>query len=111
MIIAKMVWVNGVLQICISSSTILTTDQSVFSCLTDLLENGLDKETSNPSWKLSLPHVLVGTISSFLFGYHLGFVLSQFLITMPSLGSLSLIENPVNMSMLIFCFLAFIQSS
>ncbi|XP_061350579.1 probable plastidic glucose transporter 2 isoform X2 [Gastrolobium bilobum] len=40
----------------------------------DLLDNCLDKETSNPSWKLSLPHVLVATISSFLFGYHLGVV-------------------------------------
>ncbi|MED6145513.1 hypothetical protein PIB30_025983 [Stylosanthes scabra] len=39
-----------------------------------LLGNGLDIETSNPSWKLSLPHVLVGTLSSFLFGYHLGVV-------------------------------------
>ncbi|KAG2385283.1 plastidic glucose transporter [Vigna angularis] len=40
----------------------------------DILDNGLDKGTSNPSWKLSLPHVLVATISSFLFGYHLGVV-------------------------------------
>ncbi|KAI4350838.1 hypothetical protein L6164_005248 [Bauhinia variegata] len=40
----------------------------------DLLQNGLDKESSNPSWKLSFPHVLVATISSFLFGYHLGVV-------------------------------------
>nr|XP_025700962.2 probable plastidic glucose transporter 2 isoform X1 [Arachis hypogaea] len=39
-----------------------------------LLGNGLEKETLNPSWKLSLPHVLVGTLSSFLFGYHLGVV-------------------------------------
>lgn len=30
--------------------------------------------TGNPSWKLSLPHILVATISSFLFGYHLGVV-------------------------------------
>ncbi|XP_054803729.1 probable plastidic glucose transporter 2 isoform X2 [Prosopis cineraria] len=37
-------------------------------------DNSLDKESSNPSWKLSLPHVLVATISSFLFGYHLGVV-------------------------------------
>ncbi|XP_047958710.1 probable plastidic glucose transporter 2 [Salvia hispanica] len=31
-------------------------------------------QTSNPSWKRPLPHVLVATISSFLFGYHLGVV-------------------------------------
>nr|DAD35556.1 TPA_asm: hypothetical protein HUJ06_006196 [Nelumbo nucifera] len=30
--------------------------------------------TTNPSWRLSLPHVLVATISSFLFGYHLSVV-------------------------------------
>lgn len=35
---------------------------------------GLGKEGGNPSWKRSLPHVLVATISSFLFGYHLGVV-------------------------------------
>ncbi|KAL1538338.1 putative plastidic glucose transporter 2 [Salvia divinorum] len=29
---------------------------------------------SNPSWKRPLPHILVATISSFLFGYHLGVV-------------------------------------
>ncbi|GAU42959.1 hypothetical protein TSUD_142960 [Trifolium subterraneum] len=40
----------------------------------DLLDISMDKETSNPSWKLSLPHVLVATITSFLFGYHLGVV-------------------------------------
>ncbi|KAH1241103.1 hypothetical protein AAZX31_07G080400 [Glycine max] len=40
----------------------------------DLLDIGLDKGTSNPSLMLSLPHVLVATISSFLFGYHLGVV-------------------------------------
>ena len=39
-----------------------------------MLENGLEKESSNPSWKLSFPHVLLATISSFLFGYHLGVV-------------------------------------
>lgn len=41
-----------------------------------LLENDVDNEmeTTNPSWKCSLPHVLVATISSFLFGYHLGVV-------------------------------------
>ncbi|XP_028121693.1 probable plastidic glucose transporter 3 [Camellia sinensis] len=38
------------------------------------LHNGIGKETGNPSWKHSLPHVLVATFSSFLFGYHLGVV-------------------------------------
>ncbi|OVA20321.1 Sugar/inositol transporter [Macleaya cordata] len=40
----------------------------------DYLENGKVQETTNPSWRLSLPHVLVATISSFLFGYHIGVV-------------------------------------
>ncbi|KAG8379971.1 hypothetical protein BUALT_Bualt07G0145000 [Buddleja alternifolia] len=35
---------------------------------------GVWKENGNPSWKRSLPHVLVATLSSFLFGYHLGVV-------------------------------------
>ncbi|KAL6974422.1 hypothetical protein U1Q18_028605 [Sarracenia purpurea var. burkii] len=39
-----------------------------------LLQNGMGEETGNPSWKLSIPHVLVATIVSFLFGYHLGVV-------------------------------------
>lgn len=39
-----------------------------------LLQNSLDQEITNPSWRLSFPYVLVATISSFLFGYHLGFV-------------------------------------
>ncbi|XP_057969263.1 probable plastidic glucose transporter 3 [Malania oleifera] len=38
------------------------------------LQNVTGKETANPSWKHSLPHILVATISSFLFGYHLGVV-------------------------------------
>ncbi|KAK7838317.1 putative plastidic glucose transporter 3 [Quercus suber] len=32
------------------------------------------KDIGNPSWKRSLPHILVATISSFLYGYHLGVV-------------------------------------
>ncbi|KAF1886179.1 hypothetical protein Lal_00045409 [Lupinus albus] len=40
----------------------------------DLLDSSLDKESLNPSWKLSLPHILTATISSFLFGYHIGVV-------------------------------------
>lgn len=35
---------------------------------------GFVKEGVNPSWTKSLPHILVATISSFLFGYHLGVV-------------------------------------
>ncbi|WCJ42499.1 Major facilitator superfamily protein [Euphorbia peplus] len=38
------------------------------------LQDSLDPYVKNPSWRLSLPHVLVATISSFLFGYHLGVV-------------------------------------
>ncbi|GAB4850215.1 hypothetical protein Ancab_029509 [Ancistrocladus abbreviatus] len=34
----------------------------------------LGKEGANPSWKHSLPHILVATVSSLLFGYHLGVV-------------------------------------
>ncbi|XP_057969715.1 probable plastidic glucose transporter 2 isoform X2 [Malania oleifera] len=34
----------------------------------------MGQETTNPSWKHSLPHVLVATIFPFLFGYHLGVV-------------------------------------
>ncbi|XP_035547252.1 probable plastidic glucose transporter 3 isoform X1 [Juglans regia] len=32
------------------------------------------KDVGNPPWRRSLPHVLVATLSSFLFGYHLGVV-------------------------------------
>ncbi|KAK9268781.1 hypothetical protein L1049_000544 [Liquidambar formosana] len=39
-----------------------------------LLQNGMGQESTNPSWTLSLPHILVATITSFLFGYHLGVV-------------------------------------
>lgn len=39
-----------------------------------LFQNGMGQEMKNPSWRLSFPHVLVATISSFLFGYHIGFV-------------------------------------
>ena len=34
----------------------------------------MGQEITNPSWKLSLLHIIVATISSFLFGYHLGVV-------------------------------------
>lgn len=34
----------------------------------------MDQEVIKPSWKLSLPHVCVATIASFLFGYHIGVV-------------------------------------
>ncbi|XP_059287917.1 probable plastidic glucose transporter 2 isoform X2 [Lycium ferocissimum] len=40
----------------------------------DLLQNGVEQEMTNPSWKYSCPHVLVATIVAFLFGYHLGVV-------------------------------------
>ncbi|XP_074312534.1 putative plastidic glucose transporter 3 [Silene latifolia] len=35
---------------------------------------GFGKEGGNPAWSRALPHVVVATISSFLFGYHLGVV-------------------------------------
>ncbi|OUZ99988.1 Sugar/inositol transporter [Macleaya cordata] len=38
------------------------------------VQDNVGKETTNPSWRLSLPHVVTATISSFLFGYHLGLV-------------------------------------
>ncbi|RWW64692.1 hypothetical protein BHE74_00028057 [Ensete ventricosum] len=34
----------------------------------DALLSAMDQNSGNPSWKLSLPHVCVATISSFLFG-------------------------------------------
>ncbi|XP_051148188.1 probable plastidic glucose transporter 2 isoform X2 [Andrographis paniculata] len=39
-----------------------------------LLQNGSWKDAGNPSWKRPLPHVVVATLTSFLFGYHLGVV-------------------------------------
>ncbi|CAA2974528.1 probable plastidic glucose transporter 3 [Olea europaea subsp. europaea] len=38
------------------------------------LPNALWKDIGNPSWKRPLPHILVATLSSLLFGYHLGVV-------------------------------------
>ncbi|GAV64460.1 Sugar_tr domain-containing protein [Cephalotus follicularis] len=38
------------------------------------LPNGMVKDIGNPSWWRSFPHILVATVSSFLFGYHLGVV-------------------------------------
>ncbi|WRX28004.1 Major facilitator [Theobroma cacao] len=38
------------------------------------LLNGAGKDIGNPSWNRSLPHILVATLSSLLFGYHLGVV-------------------------------------
>ncbi|KAK3426642.1 hypothetical protein EUGRSUZ_F03042 [Eucalyptus grandis] len=38
------------------------------------LLNGVGKDLGNPSWRRSLPHVLVAALSSLLFGYHLGVV-------------------------------------
>uniref|UniRef100_A0A1J3IKH2 Putative plastidic glucose transporter 2 n=1 Tax=Noccaea caerulescens TaxID=107243 RepID=A0A1J3IKH2_NOCCA len=59
-----------------------TTSSRDYSPVVDVEENsGLllnevnkEMETTNPPWMCSLPHVLVATISSFLFGYHLGVV-------------------------------------
>lgn len=39
-----------------------------------LLLNSERQENSKPSWKHSILHVIVATLSSFLFGYHLGVV-------------------------------------
>ncbi|AEE36305.1 Major facilitator superfamily protein [Arabidopsis thaliana] len=38
------------------------------------LPTGTGKDCGNPSWKRSLPHVLVASLTSLLFGYHLGVV-------------------------------------
>ncbi|XP_031106351.1 probable plastidic glucose transporter 3 [Ipomoea triloba] len=39
------------------------------------IPSGVYKDNvGNPSWKHSLPHILVATLSSFLYGYHLGVV-------------------------------------
>ncbi|KZV27470.1 putative plastidic glucose transporter 2-like [Dorcoceras hygrometricum] len=48
--------------------------------------NFLEKETTKPPWKLSFPHVLVATIVSFLFGYHLGVVNEPLEIISTDLG-------------------------
>ncbi|URE30501.1 Sugar transporter [Musa troglodytarum] len=42
--------------------------------VSDRLLNPMDQDIGNPSWKPSLPHVCIATVSSFLFGYHLGVV-------------------------------------
>ncbi|KAG1367901.1 Plastidic glucose transporter 4 [Cocos nucifera] len=47
-------------------------DRSDFS--TARLLNAMGDTTTNPSWKLSFPHICVAIISSFLYGYHLGVV-------------------------------------
>ncbi|KAJ3692243.1 hypothetical protein LUZ60_012593 [Juncus effusus] len=49
------------------------------NCFTDPdiespVKNSLSQENGNPSWKLSLPHVCVATLISFLFGYHVSVV-------------------------------------
>ncbi|KAI4381918.1 hypothetical protein MLD38_007936 [Melastoma candidum] len=38
------------------------------------LVNGAIKETGSPPWRRSFPHVIVASLSSFLFGYHLSVV-------------------------------------
>ncbi|KAG5564768.1 hypothetical protein RHGRI_000842 [Rhododendron griersonianum] len=55
-----------------------------------LLQNGMDQETSSPSWKLSVPHVLVATLVAFLFGYHMGFALCLEVLL---LSAISLVVN------------------
>ncbi|KAL8138604.1 hypothetical protein V2J09_004605 [Rumex salicifolius] len=41
---------------------------------TPALSQNYGKAAANPSWMLSLPHVIVAVMSSLLFGYHLGVV-------------------------------------
>ncbi|KAK9123323.1 hypothetical protein Sjap_012925 [Stephania japonica] len=38
------------------------------------LQIDMEQEATRPPWTYSFPHVLVATISSFLFGYHLGVI-------------------------------------
>lgn len=38
------------------------------------IQSTMGPDGGNPSWRLSLPHILVATLSSFLFGYHVGVV-------------------------------------
>ncbi|XP_010538037.1 PREDICTED: probable plastidic glucose transporter 3 isoform X2 [Tarenaya hassleriana] len=38
------------------------------------LSNGTGKDIGKPSWKRSFPHVLIASLASFLYGYHLGIV-------------------------------------
>ncbi|KAK9169677.1 hypothetical protein Syun_001817 [Stephania yunnanensis] len=38
------------------------------------LQNDMEQGATRPPWTYSFPHVLVATISSFLFGYHLGVI-------------------------------------
>ncbi|KAL4278552.1 hypothetical protein GQ457_03G046310 [Hibiscus cannabinus] len=52
-----------------------------------LLQNSMDVETTNPSWLLSFPHVVVATIISLLFGYHLGVVNEPLEVISRDLGS------------------------
>ncbi|KAJ9551294.1 hypothetical protein OSB04_015339 [Centaurea solstitialis] len=40
----------------------------------EVLQDGMVQESTDPPLRLSLPHVLVASIVSFLFGYHLGVV-------------------------------------
>ncbi|XP_051149112.1 probable plastidic glucose transporter 2 isoform X2 [Andrographis paniculata] len=50
------------------------TDLSDVEYDEELEKSSSEQETTKPPWKKSLPHVLVATIVSFLFGYHLGVV-------------------------------------
>lgn len=46
--------------------------------LLGFLQNDTWQESGKPSWKRSLPHVLVATLTAFLFGYHIGYVFELF---------------------------------
>lgn len=75
-----------------SSSMYKRTPSRDYSPMVDVEDNSrlllddddVSKETetttTNPPWICSLPHVLVATLSSFLFGYHLGFVIILILL-------------------------------
>ncbi|KAK6941504.1 Major facilitator, sugar transporter-like [Dillenia turbinata] len=80
-------WLNGVkkaLERILSKAFILTVLRGGYTSDTWLngvkkalehsLEDRMGQEATNPSWKLSLPHVLVASIVPILFGYHLGVV-------------------------------------
>lgn len=69
----QLVGVDGSFFQCLS----IYKSNPIWNLFSGLLQNDVNKETetTNPPWICSLPHVLVATISSFLFGYHLGFVI------------------------------------
>lgn len=46
----------------------------LYNCDCEFPVTGTGKDIGNPSWKRSLPHVFVASLTSLLFGYHLGCV-------------------------------------